>query len=49
MKSRTKPGISEIVVDGLTYEVSTSSIIDGVYHQGLDSVFLVGSLRYPKK
>lgn len=46
IKSRTKEGISEIEIDGLWYEVTTSSIVDGVYRQGLDSNFIVNCLTF---
>jgi len=46
IKSRTKEGVSEIEIDGLWYEVTSSSIIDGVYRQGLDSNFIVNYLTF---
>lgn len=46
IKSRTKEGIVEIEIDGLWYEVSASSIVDGVYRQGYDSNFIVNCLTF---
>lgn len=42
--------LDEIVLDGGEYrQVSTWSIRDGQYHEGLDSEFIVNRLSYPQK